>query len=411
MIAQDGKVWVLHPPKLSVFQDDDGDGTSDRQEVLVSGLTTSLIDDRGGDHTTNGIRMGLDGWIYIAVGDYGFHGAKGKDGTTLSQRGGGILRVRPDGTELEVFAIGLRNPFAIAIDPFMNLFTRDNTNDGAGWDVRVSHLIQTSDYGYSQRFANFPDEIMPALGASARGAGPAPVAARERWPEAFRGALLTGDWGRSELYRHDLKPAGASFRGSSSVFVSIPRPTGMDIGADGRLYVASWRGGEAAVYVGPQVGFIACVAPPGWSPASPVDPEGAPAGRADPWVVRAQCGLALPLPARDPRRGRSPETTRALTDLASDASGPLHGRVAALFALKQIDGAASHGALKKLAGDEAVREFAIRALADRKTELAGVEAAPLRAALADPSPRVRAQAADRARATGGRRGGRRASSP
>ena len=139
--------------------------------MLVSGLTTSQIDERGGDHTTNGIRMGLDGWIYIAVGDYGFHGAKGKDGTTLSQRGGGILRVRPDGTELEVFAIGLRNPFAIAIDPYLNLFTRDNTNDGAGWDVRVSHLIQTADYGYSQRFANFPDEIMPPLGAYGQGGG------------------------------------------------------------------------------------------------------------------------------------------------------------------------------------------------------------------------------------------------
>ena len=149
----------------------DGDGVSDRQEVLVSGLTTSLIDERGGDHTTNGIRMGIDGWIYIAVGDYGFHGAKGKDGTTLSQRGGGILRVRPDGTELEVFATGLRNPFAIAIDPYLNLFTRDNTNDGAGWDVRVSHLIQTADYGYSQRFANFPDEIMPPLGAYGQGGG------------------------------------------------------------------------------------------------------------------------------------------------------------------------------------------------------------------------------------------------
>ena len=83
LIAEDGKVWVLHPPFLSVFHDKDGDGVSDRQEVLVSGLTTSLIDERGGDHTTNGIRMGIDGWIYIAVGDYGFHGAKGKDGTTL----------------------------------------------------------------------------------------------------------------------------------------------------------------------------------------------------------------------------------------------------------------------------------------------------------------------------------------
>ncbi len=393
VIALDGKVWVLHPPMLSVFRDEDGDGTSDRQDVLVSGLTTSLIDERGGDHTTNGIRMGIDGWIYIAVGDYGFHGARGKDGTTLSQRGSGILRVRPDGTELEVFAIGLRNPFAIAIDPFLNLFTRDNTNDGAGWDVRVSHLIQTADYGYPLRFANFPDEIMPPLGAYGQGGGTGALALQdERWPEAYRGALLTGDWGRSEVYRHDLKPDGASFRANQGVFLTIPRPTGMDIGPDGRLYVASWRGGEASVYVGPQVGFLACVSPPGWSPTSPIDPKGlAPAelieGLCGPNAAsRFQCQREIL------RRGPSPETTRALTDLASDPSRPLHGRVAALFALKQIDGAGSHGVLRKLAADAALREFALRALADRKAELKGVEAATFRAAMTDLSPRVVAQA-------------------
>jgi putative membrane-bound dehydrogenase-like protein len=393
VIAQDGKVWVLHPPMLSVFRDEDGDGTSDRQDVLVSGLTTSLIDERGGDHTTNGIRMGLDGWIYIAVGDYGFHGAKGKDGTTLSQRGGGILRVRPDGTELEVFAIGLRNPFAVAIDPFMNLFTRDNTNDGAGWDVRVSHLIQTADYGYAQRFANFPDEIMPPLGAYGQGGGTGALSLHdERWPEAYRGALLTGDWGRSEVYRHDLKPAGASFRADQSVFLTIPRPTGMDIGADGRLYVASWRGGEASVYVGPQVGFLACVAPPGWSPTSPFDAKGLALAELIDGLCGPNAASRFHCQREILRRGPSPETTRALTDLASDASRPMHGRVAALFALKQIDGAGSHAVLRKLVGDDAIREFALRALADRKTELGGVEAAPFRAALADPSPRVRAQA-------------------
>ena len=393
LIAQDGKVWVLHPPKLSVFRDEDGDGVSDRQEVLVSGLTTSLIDERGGDHTTNGIRMGLDGWIYIAVGDYGFHGARGKDGTTLSQRGGGILRVRPDGTELEVFAIGLRNPFAIAIDPFMNLFTRDNTNDGAGWDVRVSHLIQTADYGYTQRFANFPDEIMPPLGAFGQGGGTGALAMQdERWPEAYRGALLTGDWGRSEVYRHDLKPAGASFRANQDVFLTIPRPTGMDIGPDGRLYVASWRGGEASVYVGPQVGFLACVAPPGWRPTPPADLKGLALAE----LIEGLCGPNAASRFHCQReillRGASPETSRALADLASDASRPLHGRVAALFALKQLDGVRSHGALNKLVKDETVREFALRALADRKTERDGVGLGPFRAALADPSPRVRAQA-------------------
>ena len=173
----------------------------------------------------------------------------------------------------------------------------------------------------------------------------------ERWPEAYRGALLTGDWGRSEVYRHDLKPAGASFRANQSVFLTIPRPTGMDIGADGRLYVASWRGGEASVYVGPQVGFIACVAPPGWSPASPVNPKGLKLAELIDGLCGTNAASRFHFQREILRRGPSPETTRALTDLASDASRPLSGRVAALFALKQVDGAKSHAILHKFAGE------------------------------------------------------------
>ena len=85
---------------------------------------------------------------------------------------GGIVRVRPDGTDLEIFVTGLRNPFDIGMDPFMNLFTRDNDdNRSGGWDIRVSHLIQSAYYGYSQHYANFPDEIMPPLGQFGGGSG------------------------------------------------------------------------------------------------------------------------------------------------------------------------------------------------------------------------------------------------
>src|SRR5262249_36615950 len=56
--CRDGSVWVMHPPTLSVFHDDDGDGVADRHDVLVTGLTTDQINLRGGDHTTNCVRMG-----------------------------------------------------------------------------------------------------------------------------------------------------------------------------------------------------------------------------------------------------------------------------------------------------------------------------------------------------------------
>ena len=81
--------------------------------------------------------MGIDGWIYVAIGDFGFVDAEGTDGTKLTMYGGGVIRVRPDGTELETYADGLRNIYDVAIDPFMNLYTRGNTNDGGGWNMRV----------------------------------------------------------------------------------------------------------------------------------------------------------------------------------------------------------------------------------------------------------------------------------
>ena len=58
-----------------------------------------IIDKRGGDHTTNGIRMGLDGWIYIAIGDYGWPEARSKDGGRVTMRGG-ISRVRQRNTSV-----------------------------------------------------------------------------------------------------------------------------------------------------------------------------------------------------------------------------------------------------------------------------------------------------------------------
>jgi hypothetical protein len=84
---------------LERFVDGDRDGVADRTEVLVSALGNAKpTRQRGADHTTNGIRLGIDGWIYIAVGDFGVIDGVGADGTHLTLHGGGIVRVRADGT-------------------------------------------------------------------------------------------------------------------------------------------------------------------------------------------------------------------------------------------------------------------------------------------------------------------------
>ncbi len=393
LIADGNTVWVMHPPTLSVYHDADGDGVADKHEVLVTGLTTDQIDRRGGDHTTNGIRMGIDGWIYICVGDYGIKEARARDGSKVTLRGGGILRVRPDGTELEVFCTGLRNPFDVGIDPFLNLFTRDNTNDGAGWDTRVSHLVQTSHLGYTQRFLNFPDEILPPLGVYGQGGGTGGLFIDDpRWPAKYRDNLLTSDWGRSEVYLHPLKKAGATFALTQEVFLTMPRATGMDLSADGHLYVASWIHGSAVGFEGPHVGFVARVTPKGLKPEKPIDRKKAEL----PDLLRALSGPAAPgrLQAQREilRRGPKKDASAALVRLAGDAKAAPAARVIALFTLKQLDGAASHPALVKLSADAALRPYALRALTDRKKEMKGLAPGTHLTALSDPSPSARAQA-------------------
>ncbi len=388
-----GSVWVMHPPDLSVFHDDNGDGVSDRQEKLVTGLTTNQITDRGGDHTTNCVRLGIDGWLYIGVGDYGIKEAVGKDGRKISLRGGGVVRVRPDGTELEIFCTGLRNPFDLAIDPLLNVFTRDNTNDGAGWDTRVSHLVQSGEYGYTRLFANFTEETMPTLGTFGGGGGTGGLFLQDlRWPEAFQNSLLTGDWGRSEVYRHELRPDGPTFALMQEVFLKLPRATGMDLGPDGRLYVASWLGGEASVFVGPNVGFVARVSPKGLKAAEFPDLETIDLTKLVKLLADPIASTRWHAQGEILRRGPSDDATMAVLALASNSAASLESRVAAIFTLKQLEGAKSHAALTKLTKDAVVREFVLRALADRRSQLDGVSTEPFVAALVDPSPRVRAQA-------------------
>lgn len=390
---RNGKVWVCHPPTLTVFEDTDGDGIPDKQEVLVTGLTTNQISDRGGDHTTEAVRFGIDGWLYIGDGDYGIKLAKGKDGKTITHRGGCIVRVRPDGTEMEVYCSGLRNPFDLAIDPFMNIFTRDNTNDGAGWDTRVSLLRQTALMGYTQLFANFTDEIMPTLGTFGNGGGTGTVYVGDpRWPDKFRGMLLTADWGRSEVYRHEIKPNGPTFDLKQEVFLTVPRATGMDMDADGRLYVCSWRSGSAVGFEGPNVGFVARVVPKGLKTEPFPDLKKADDAKLIELLGSPNAVVRLHTQGEILARGKKADTSVALVKLATDDKASLESRAAAVFTLKQLDGKDATPALLKLIETTAVREFALRALTDRAKEVEGLDAKPFIAALADDSPRVRAQA-------------------
>jgi putative membrane-bound dehydrogenase-like protein len=385
----DDTLYVLHPPTLSAYHDDDGDGAADRSETLVEGIGFGLKF-RGADHTTNGIRLGIDGWIYVAVGDYGFVDAKGTDGAHAQLLGGGVVRVRPDGSGLEIVSRGQRNIYDVAIDPEMNLFTRDNTNDGGGWDVRLSHVVPTGHYGYPSLFKNFGDEIIQPLADYGGGSPTGSVFVQEPgFPEGFGNTLYTCEWGRNTVDRHPLTAKGAGFTAEKKTFLEIPRPTDIDVDGRSHLFISTWNGG-GFTYDKPDVGYVIRVRQTDThAPAFP-DLEVATDEQLLRHLISASHVLRLSTQREIVRRNH-PEAAAGLEALAS-ADGPLAPRVAAIFGLELLLKVKSINPLVKLSQIDAVREFALRALGDRKEDAAKIPAEPFIQALKDQDPRVRLQA-------------------
>ena len=384
-------LWVLHPPFLSVFHDEDHDGKSDRQEILVKGITTDQLKKRGADHTTNGIRVGIDGWIYIAVGDFGFVNATAADGTKLTRRGGGILRIRPNGKEMEVFSWGQRNILDVCIDPYMNIFTRDNTNDGGGWDIRVSHVIQSGLYGYPSLYKNFTDEMMPPLADYGGGSGCGGMFLHDmRWPEKYRNTVYTCDWGRSEVYSHNLPAAGATFAAQQDVFLKIPRPTDIDVDGSGRMYVASWKNGKFN-YGGPNVGFVAQLVPRGYVPKPFPDLNAANDAALISYLKHPSAVYRMHSQWELLRRGVAAERVQGIMKMIADETVPLYGRVAALYTLTQMQPAVPQGIKQIYLDHPSLREFVLRSITDRKKS-ADIDTGIVMSGLQDSNPRVRAQA-------------------
>ncbi len=385
------ELYVLHPPHLSVYRDRTGDGVADDSEVLVRNLGFDL-GFRGADHTTNGIQWGIDGWIYVAVGDYGFIDATGADGRKLAYRGGGILRVRPNGTGLEVVSRGQRNIYDVAVSPRLDLFTRDNTNDGGGWNVRLSHVPHGAQMGYPSLFLNFGDEIIAPLADYGGGSPCGSLYVEEPGlPGELRETLLTCDWGRSIVYRHSLERRGAGFVAGQEPFLELPRPTDIDIDAQGAMYVASWKDGGFN-YGNPNVGFVLKVTPPPSADAKPQPTPLTTASTADLLRGLASGSHVRRLASQQElvRRGGR-EAVPGLRNLVS-AEGSLTPRIAALFTLKQLLGVDSHATMSEWAADPLLGEYALRALADREDQLSDAPVEPLLRGLTSGDARVRLQA-------------------
>ena len=386
-------LYLIHPPFLSSFRDTNGDGVADEKKQLLSGLGGGIEHPRGADHTTNGVRMGIDGWLYISVGDFGTTPAKGADGSSLTLQGGGVIRVRPDGSQLEPYAVMVRNICDTAISPELDLFSRDNTNDGKGWNTRFHHYTALGDHGYPRLYQNFADEAVKPLADYGGGSGTGTLWLSEPgFPAEFTDALFSADWTTGTIHYHPWKRSGASFKIEQKTFEKLPHAIDIDVDGHSRLYLADWRdGGFNFSGEGKPVGLIHQVVFPGLAAAQYIDVIKASDTELVDLLTSASAVQRLETQREILKRGRKPEFADRVFAVASDVKRSVAVRTAAIFTFKQLYGKESTRFLADIAGDLAVREQVLRAMADAPGELDEVPVKAYIEALGDKNPRIALQ--------------------
>ncbi|MCF6311814.1 MAG: c-type cytochrome [Verrucomicrobiales bacterium] len=434
-----GKMLYTNIPHLWLLEDKNGDGKADRRTSLQDGFGIRMS---YSGHDLHGLVRGPDGRIYFSLGDRGYSFTT-KEGRTYHEPArGAVFRCDPDGSNLEEYYRGLRNPQELAFDQFGNLFTCDNNGDQ--WDKgRLVYILEGGDSGWTaghQSILNFHQQLKlrtqsyahperksipmtpwltEALWETQHQGQPAwilPPIDTISWgpsgfvfnyggtafPERYKNHFFVCNFGgsRADIETFGVETQGAGFKSTDHhIFMKAMGLTDLEFGPDGKMYMSCFNNN-------------------GWSKQD----VGNVYTLADEKLLKSQIVLATQKLLLTPFEDRSnaeldqllahpdmrvrqkaqfalveknlPATTEILKNAAVKKDNPLLKRLHGIWGLGQLsrqhsDLLTTHITLLK---DEqvAVRTQAAKVLADSRTLEAGVA---LLAALDDESAQVQAQAA------------------
>lgn len=410
VLWHDGNVYVTCMPRLWKLRDTNDDGMADERNELVYGVGVHVA---YGGHDIHGLTVGPDGRIYWSLGDTGAH-VKLPDGRSLKYPNQGlVMRCEPDGSNVEVFAHGLRNPQELAFDEYGNLFSVDNDSDkgdkerfvyitegsDTGWRINWQFNVKT-DYNpwmdeklWVPHFEGQAAYITPAIcnynnGPCGFAYNPG-GALNDKYQRTF---FLTEFPGKT-LSAFRTEPDGSSFKMVDSRTVAKGQNfVGVSWGPDGALWLADWSGG-------------------GWDPS-----DKGRVWRLDDWSVagsaerKSIAGLLGADPSKKPADelatllGHTDQRVRlkaqfelarrgdldTLARVANDAKAPQLARVHAIWGVGQI-GRRDAKAIAKVAPllkdtDRALRVQVMKVAGDAHYDAA---AGDIAAQINDGDPRVR----------------------
>jgi len=262
VLARRGEIWFTSIPSLWHFT---GKNQADTRTELHRGYGVRF---NFTGHDMHGLIFGPDGRIYYSIGDRGAS-VTTQEGTVIEAPDtGSVFRCYPDGSHLELFATGLRNPQSLLFTENGDLFTGDNDSD-QGDQERLVHVVENGDSGWRVGYQHAPQDHAGPWNAERlwrprHPSQPAyllpPICNIEDGPSGiayYPGTGLNTEYAgqifithfkgsipRSGIYTYKLQPAGASYTVKAAApFLSNALPTDVRFGPDGRLYYSDWAEG------------------------------------------------------------------------------------------------------------------------------------------------------------------------
>lgn len=263
--------------KLHRVADSDGDGKLDAVEEISSATG-------GGEHGNHAVVLTEDGTqLYVNSGnhtplppDEAMSGSRVPtwDEDLLLPRmwdarghargrlapGGWVTRFDPATRKQELYSIGYRNQYDLALNKHGDLFTYDADMEwdmGMPWyrPTRINHVVSGSDYGWRSGSGKWPayyEDSLPPVVEIGPGSPTGVVSGiGAEFPAKYRDAVYALDWTFGTIYAIHLEPKGAGYVGKAEPFVyGAPLPvTDAVVGDDGALYFTiGGRNAQSALY-------------------------------------------------------------------------------------------------------------------------------------------------------------------
>ena len=279
-------LWIANAPDLTICRDLNGDDVADEYVRLYTDLGNL-------EHGLHGLTWAADGRLYMSKGNskgltqagrvapkafrelWGVTAPEGAQDFPPPQvftaetyqrnyhdpaddwgREGGVLRCEADGSNLEIISGGFRNPWDIAVDSSFEWLGTDNDQNQGD---RVFTPIPGAHFGWNHPWSShWSTELhlptAPVSGPLFEGSGTGVLYCDlPTFPAEYRRVFLVNDWLRKATFvwrpawRGALMvPEGNDWNIFADGAGALYRPTDLEAGPDGALYVLGWSRGYGA---------------------------------------------------------------------------------------------------------------------------------------------------------------------